>query len=452
MRKYVSIVVTVIFIAVCMPLVAASLSEISKFLGQKTTIVPVVGTGSMYPSLFWEKSEGGPDDSSRMAVEEYRTTPHMYRRFSGVTLGGRTFLRRSVGFGDMVAFMSESTKAILAKEGKNTDSGFIKRVVGLPGDEVELRDGYVIRNGERIEEPYIYKPRSTYGSDFVADCKKITVPADSYLVLGDNRKTSDDSRGELGLVRDEDISFVLPYAEQEVYHSLWRDTSKDVELSGSPTLSPSEFYDLLNKERSSRGVQTLRPKESMQRSASIRGKAYLEKRNTDMKQAMAAAGYSNIVTGEFITPGHFTADELLQNLLYFADTAKHVLNPEYQEIGVAAVMQEINGCPSQVIVGHLGGYIPADYDRETVTGWENLAANLEKVIPSWEAARGHSSVDQDKLGELVTILNRRLALAREIAGTMRDNKWLTDSQEQRITNDAGDAERAEKLAQELNGE
>lgn len=69
---------------------------------------------------------------------------------------------------------------------------YIKRVIGLPGDEVKIDHGNVFVNGERIDEPYISEPDAR-GSL----CQR--VGPDSFFVLGDNRPHSSDSR-EFGLV------------------------------------------------------------------------------------------------------------------------------------------------------------------------------------------------------------------------------------------------------------
>lgn len=65
---------------------------------------------------------------------------------------------------------------------------FIKRVIGLPGDTVEIRDGRVFINGEFIQEPYVVYP------DHHTNHGLVTVPSDSVFVLGDNRRNSEDSR------------------------------------------------------------------------------------------------------------------------------------------------------------------------------------------------------------------------------------------------------------------
>jgi signal peptidase I len=70
----------------------------------------------------------------------------------------------------------------------NLTDDYIKRLIGLPGDTVEIRDSQVFVNGQLLNEPYL-PPQST-----VPYHGKWTVPEGSYFVLGDNRQFSSDSR------------------------------------------------------------------------------------------------------------------------------------------------------------------------------------------------------------------------------------------------------------------
>ncbi len=96
----------------------------------------------------------------------------------------------SVNRGDVVVFQAPTDK----------EKDFIKRVIGLPGDQVGLENGSVLVNGKTLNEgSYLAGDVKTYGGAFLGDGTTVTVPAGSYFVLGDNRNFSSDSR-EWGFV------------------------------------------------------------------------------------------------------------------------------------------------------------------------------------------------------------------------------------------------------------
>ena len=78
-----------------------------------------------------------------------------------------------------------------------SDRDFIKRVIGLPGDTIDC-DGKVIRNGQKLTEPYLPAGVTTTG------CEEVKVKPGELFVMGDNRTNSQDSRA-FGPIRESDV-------------------------------------------------------------------------------------------------------------------------------------------------------------------------------------------------------------------------------------------------------
>jgi signal peptidase I len=73
----------------------------------------------------------------------------------------------------------------------DTSKSYIKRIIGLPGEEIEIDNGKVLINGQIINEPYL-NPNPVAGYQRVSSKTKIA--ENNYFVLGDNRNRSSDSR------------------------------------------------------------------------------------------------------------------------------------------------------------------------------------------------------------------------------------------------------------------
>ncbi len=96
--------------------------------------------------------------------------------------------------GDVVVFHSPQDERV----------DFIKRIIGIPSDTVKLVGGYVYLNGQRLEEPYINDPGQVLSGRYLREGDEIRVPDGQYLVMGDNRLHSSDSR-EWGLVTSAEL-------------------------------------------------------------------------------------------------------------------------------------------------------------------------------------------------------------------------------------------------------
>ncbi len=86
--------------------------------------------------------------------------------------------------GDVIVFEAPGTN----------NEEFIKRIIGLPGDDVTVVNGKVSINEQLINEDYLPDTFTTEGGMFLKEGQTVTVPEDHYFVMGDNRIASSDSR------------------------------------------------------------------------------------------------------------------------------------------------------------------------------------------------------------------------------------------------------------------
>lgn len=96
--------------------------------------------------------------------------------------------------GDVIAFLPNGNK---------NSHYYLKRIVGLPGERIQIIGGYVYINGEPLEEDESYDKMADAG---IAE-NEMLLGSDEYFVLGDNRNNSEDSRsGNIGAVKKDTIA------------------------------------------------------------------------------------------------------------------------------------------------------------------------------------------------------------------------------------------------------
>lgn len=94
----------------------------------------------------------------------------------------------------------------------NPEITYVKRVIGLPGETVEIKDGYVYIDGEPIEEPYLKEEMAGEYGPYV-------VPEGCYFMLGDNRNSSQDSRRWSNTyLKEEDIMAKVLFRYSPEFH------------------------------------------------------------------------------------------------------------------------------------------------------------------------------------------------------------------------------------------
>ena len=97
---------------------------------------------------------------------------------------------------EIVVFNAPPRAALICERGV-----YVKRIIGLPGERWEERDGYVYIDGKRLSEPYVKPDRRDQETVRLSDLLPgaTVIPEDRYLMMGDNRRKSCDSR-RFGLV------------------------------------------------------------------------------------------------------------------------------------------------------------------------------------------------------------------------------------------------------------
>lgn len=416
----------------------------------------ISGTGSMYPTF--PKGEG----KDQIALSKQVVgTPGMFRYPNGLLIIGKRFFGYQIGRGDIVVVENDQIRERIAKI-YGEPGGWVKRIIGLPGDTIELRDGIVYLNEDPQREVYTATPRSTFGQSFLGECKKVTVPDDAVFLMGDNRKGSGDSR-DMGFVGIRDINHVIPLKSQiGVLDHGWRDTTKDLDEASRIQIVKDEYLRLLNDKRREAGVKAVTYQPKLEVSAQKRGAVILKyddfsfeatRSGYTMVSAMRDAGYSNIVWGEAPALGYYEAEELIENQFQFPESKEFLLDRTFQEIGIAEVQGSINGCPTQVIVQHFAGYTPPNYTADVVESWKLSLTRLQEIQPGWNKLKDVFSIydahkeEVNRMNEIIAIRINNIA---GIVAKMEANQWLTPEQNRYIEMDAQLYAEQDALATKLN--
>ncbi|MDA1317180.1 MAG: signal peptidase I [bacterium] len=411
-----------------------------QMFGIFTVQIPVSGA-SMLPTL---------PEKGRVGFQLYVHQPTIQK-----------ILPQSLQRGDIVVFENEKTRQELLSQEKDA-TGFVKRVVGVSGDKVEIRDGFVYVNGKIVSESYTYKPRSTFGGLAVQDCQVVRVPEDKLFVLGDNRKVSMDSR-QIGLVSIEDVQYYIPFQKQpDMFGEQWRDPSLDSSSQHSSIFNIEEFIDLLNVEREKRNLSILVYEPLLEESAKLRAQVMLKydefdsdapKSGYSMADAMADVGYSNIVYGEFPLTGYYDAQELFDAFMEQPGAKKFLFNEFYEDIGVSTFVGELNGCPVQVVVQHLAGYVPPNYGDAEIAAWKEGLDRLRSIQPGWQKLKEYDEFYNEHKGDvnrMNEIITTRIQRFESIIVRLDANEWMTNEEKAWVSQDSALGDEQNTIAERLN--
>ena len=354
------------------------------------------------------------------------------------------FKNYPLGRGDIITFSNETT---LDEQGNKV--GYVKRIVGLPNEEVMLRDGFLTISGQVLNEPYVSVKKSTYSESFVPECKKVKVPENKFFVLGDNRMSSKDSR-DFGFVEKKDITAILYYYGQPI-------TFSDLNI----TLDKDSIISSLNQQRALVGKPVLQEVAKLNQAALMRVKAIIEfkdwtegakKSNFSYQDAIKLVNYKNILYAEIIDGGYLSVEDMI-NTWKNNEGAKNIyLDARYEHIGVAVLLGQFGDCQMPVISAIFGGYEPPNYSSDVIGSWKNALAGLKKIQPSWESLKNKSiyQVKKQEIDRICEIISLRIYRINQILDKMQKNQYLSEEEEQWIKTDKRLGEEQTALAEEIN--
>ncbi|GEM_PF-1987358 len=270
----------------------------------------------------------------------------------------------SPGRQDIVSFIDPIDK----------DKDYISRVIGIPGDKIVLKDGYVYLNGKILDEPYTLKPRSTwvYSKAILGqNCQQIVVPKNNYFIMGDNREKSPFSI-YIGFIPKNSIVGYVPHnlIRFLTYNPIdWsthlRDTTHDKDLMGKSVLiDVNKYVELINQKRVENGIQPLKYDIKLEKSAGLRLQNMIKfddfshaatKSGYTMQKAISDVGYNTGIALEligFTQHGEYYDSNSLFDFYWQSEDKKNLLDKNLQYIGVTSSVVDMNNCPRQVILQH----------------------------------------------------------------------------------------------------
>jgi hypothetical protein len=155
--------------------------------------------------------------------------------------------------------------------------------------------------------------------------------------------------------------------------------------------------------------------------------------------------------------GYYEAEELIEDYLErdWTDAKETWFDKKFDDIGIAEVEGTLNGCPTQVIVIHVAGYIPPNYKQADIDSWKTNLSRLKEIQPNWAALINNSSFyqssksDVDRINAIISI---RISNISAIVSKMESNRWLTVSEQRMVDQDKSLFDEQEAIATRLNSQ
>jgi len=324
--------------------------------------------------------------------------------------------------GDIVSFINEETRGL----------HYLKRIIGLPGEEASIKNGSVFINGKALQEDYALNDLPTYGNTFITDCENYAIPKNQYMVLGDNRTVSSDSR-VMGFINENDIDGVIKTDIQEKFLGEHRQ-----EQITKIKINPDAFLKELNRRRSESKSSALVTYALLnqladQRAGQIRDKFDEWKtQSAPVDQMLEGKGYRFNKVHEFVTFGYLDEQAIIDQIFDSVNEKDHFLSTQYTEVGIGVTEKVNKGCAFPVVSVILSWPAVPTYDKAVLDYWTKEININRQSLSNLQAWVGVSKIDQVRLKQLIDKIAQMQQIATKIYDKEKNREWLTPKDYQDI--------------------
>ncbi|MDQ3239070.1 MAG: signal peptidase I [bacterium] len=406
-NKIIYILLVAVFIGITWSSFYASLKDIFHILSNKSTQITLIDK---------------INDSKTVNVSGRSMMPTI-KDGSQVTL--KNPIKLGISRLDIVSIKNQETDGMY----------YLKRIVGMPGENISIKNGYVTINDQVLDEPYVFHQSSTYGNTSILECLDYKIPPNHFAVFGDNRLASTDSR-VIGLIKKDDVEGVIKTNLKVEYLT---QTQKQNVLSKS--IDSKKFVEELNIHRNSTSSGSLRFSEKLNSVAAQRGQIVNDQFDSWKQKLVPLEGvldksnYRYNLAHEYITFGYLDEKSLVEQIIDSSKEKKKFLSSEYLDVGVSTVQRSFGSCSYPIITVIIAWPSNPEYSEKEINYWATEVKTTKLALSSLQQYIGDSTYDQAKVRRYITAMARLNQIANYYHTKVKNSEWFDKKQNERDKNE-----------------
>lgn len=324
--------------------------------------------------------------------------------------------------GDIVSFNNQETGNLF----------YIKRIIGLPGEQISIKNGYYYINGKALEEDYTLNQLPTFGNTFLPDCESVTIPNDHYFASGDNRTVSSDSR-MIGFIDKNDVEGVIKTDVTERFAA----EQKQAKIA-KIDFKTETFLKKLNEQRKKHQANLLSVNEVLSKLAKKRTDQIKENfndwknENVPIDKLLDAGGYRYNLAHEFVTFGYLDEQAIVDQIFDSPTEKDAFLSSKYTEVGIGITERTFQECKYPIISIILSWPSVPTYDKSVIDSWVKEISITNKLLSDMQTWVGVPGVNQAKVKKIINQAASLNDIATRIYNKEKNKEWLTQKDYQDI--------------------